>query len=90
MRLFRPVVNEQPGWRLGVEAPVIPVDFNGHNAGRWQVVGQPRYEEVGEIGQSRVVADDHEVIEAIILRDDGVQDFVERSKVQRVLALQEL
>src|SRR5210317_2445056 len=36
------------------------------------------------------MAYDHQVVEAVILRDDRVQDLVERSKVQPVLALQEL
>jgi len=72
-----------------MEAPVILVDFDGYDTSRWQVVGQSRHQEVGEIGQSRIVAYDHEVIKAVILRNDDVEDLVERGEVQRILALQE-
>lgn len=73
-----------------MEAPVILVDFDGYDTSRWQVVGQSRHQEVGEIGQSRIVAYDHEVIKAVILRNDDVEDLVERGEVQRILAFQEL
>ena len=83
-------MHQQSGLRLLVQVPVVPVDFRGDDAGCWQVVGQPRYEEIGKVGDPRIVANQHEVVAALVLGPDDVEDAIDRRMVEVRLFFEEL
>ena len=59
------------------EVPVVLVNLHRDDPGSRQVIGQARLQEIHKVRESRVVADDHQAVEAVVLCHDDVEYLVE-------------
>ena len=83
-------MNKELGARLFVQRPVVLLDLNRYDARSREVIGKPWNQEVCEIGHTGIVAYEHQVVEAVVLCNDDIENVVQRRQVEAVVLLQEL
>ncbi len=77
MLFLRPVMDEQFGLRALEKVPVVLIYLHRDDPGSRQVIRKTWPQEIHEISETGVVADDHQAVEAIVLRHNDVEDLVE-------------